>query len=446
METSSRTPKKPYSNSFRSLQAIWQVLRRHSSREHPLTVGEIREYLKRMEDQEDLPSPDTLARLLPQGRELMGSLFPGQVLEEGETPPAGAFLGEDGLHIAVEAPDGRVLAREGLALQASREPFKAPSYSTVDKMLTQGIPFDLDTFPFRLRCVAQIPGKRGRVRTVSYEEWEDALPSERARKGNNVPRRYYLENALSEAEWRLFSDLILVYPFLSESQTRRFLAALNRFRAKPVYVPSRFAYKRGSPRQMEVIARLDEAIRKKRKVRVVYGEHRLEKRPGGGGWQPVLRRRERNGELEVEPYALMWSNGNYYLVARHRGMMNLRADRILEAVLLEERFTLPPDFDPVRYRNSCPVMYPGENRFVRLRCRTSLLNTLLDFFGDLPQYGKPQAGPGGAETTEVTMSIAPAGIKLFALQYAGSVEVLEPRELREEIARELERALKTYRS
>lgn len=40
-----------------------------------------------------------------------------------------------------------------------REPFKAPSYSTVDKMLSQGIPFDLNTFPFRLRCVAQVTGK-----------------------------------------------------------------------------------------------------------------------------------------------------------------------------------------------------------------------------------------------------------------------------------------------
>lgn len=43
-------------------------------------------------------------------------------------------------------------------------------------------------------------------------------------KNNNIPRRYYLEDVLSDAEWRLFSDLILVYPFLSENQTRRFLA------------------------------------------------------------------------------------------------------------------------------------------------------------------------------------------------------------------------------
>lgn len=438
-------PKKTYSNSYRSLEAVWQVLRKYASRKNPLTVREIYNHLKDVESDPDLrPSLDTLERVFPQGRELMNRLFPIRVLEEGETPPAEAWLEEDGLHILVETLDGQAPAREGVTLQAAREPFQVPSYSTVDKMLAQGIPFDLDTFPFRLRCVAQLPEKGGRPVTVPYEKWEDSLSPQKARK-NNVPRRYYLQSVLSEAEWRLFSDLVLVYPFLSEKQTKRFLAVLNQFRPKPVHIPSRFAFKRGSRRQMEVIAQLDWAIQRKKKVRLLYGEYRLEKQPDGA-WRPVLNQRRSNGELEVEPYALMWSNGNYYLIARHRGMMNLRADRILGVDLLEESFTVPPDFDLVDYRNSCPVMYPGEKRFVHLRCSTGLVNTLLDFFGDLPQYTAPVPAPGGGETTDVTMSIAPAGVKLFALQYAGSVEVLEPRELREEIKRELEAALEKYRS
>lgn len=445
MGKSNPAPKKSYCNSFRSLQAIWEVLRRYASREHPLTVREIHSHLKDIESDPDMrPSLDTLERIFPQGRELIGRLFPGRVLENGETPPAEAWLGEDGLHISVETPGGQVLAQENLTVQASWESFKAPSYSTVDKMLSQGIPFDLDTFPLRLRCVAQVPGKQGRKKTIPYEDWEDSFANDRSVKRNNVPRRYYLEDALSDAEWRLFSDLILVYPFLSESQTLRFLAVLNRFHPKTVPVPRRYAYKRSSRIQMEIIDRLDEAIRKKRKVRILYGEHRLEY--FGSTWQPVLRKRENNGELDVEPYALMWSNGNYYLVARHRGMMNLRIDRIMAAELLEDTFTRPPDFDPVRYRNSCPVMYSGEEKFVRLRCKTRLLNTLLDFFGDLPQYRKPETGPDGDEMTEVTMSIAPAGMKLFALQYIGSVEVLEPKALRDEIAQDLAAAAEKYRS
>lgn len=47
---------------------------------------------------------------------------------------------------------------------------------------------------------------------------------------------------------------------------------------------------------------------------------------------------------------------------------------------------------------------------------------------------------------EASVSVAPAGAKLFALQYIGSVEVLEPESLRQAIAQELEAALNTYRS
>ncbi len=86
-------------------------------------------------------------------------------------------------------------------------------------------------------------------------------------------------------------------------------------------------------------------------------------------------------------------------------------------------------------------MYPGENTFVRMRCKTTLLNTLVDFFGAVPQYATPRDG-----CTEVTMSVAPNGVKLFALQYASAVEVLEPQSLREDILQALEEAAEKYRT
>ena len=58
----------------------------------------------------------------------------------------------------------------------------------------------------------------------------------------------------------------------------------------------------------------------------------------------------------------------------------------------------------------------------------------------------PEYTPRPGQMVEASMSVAPAGAKLFALQYIGSVEVLEPESLRQEIAQELEAALNTYRS
>ena len=60
-----RARKKSYSNSYRTLEAVWQVLREHSSPQHPLTVREICGHLEQLEG----PSQDTLKRLLSRSEE-----------------------------------------------------------------------------------------------------------------------------------------------------------------------------------------------------------------------------------------------------------------------------------------------------------------------------------------------------------------------------------------
>ena len=427
-------PRKAYSNPYHSLEAIWMVLRRYASREHPLSVAEICRCLSRMDQ---APSPATVKRLLTQAPGLLDLFSPDALATQGEGACVETYQTGDTLHVVVETPEGAVVEEDASLIYTAR-PFQAPSYSAVDKLLKDGVPFDLKTYPFQLRCVARVKGEDGRSpRYIPYEEWEARQGARR----NNAPRYYYLANALTEGEWRIFSDLVQVYPYISQEQTDKFLRVLNRLRPRAVRrVPTRYAYKRGSRDQFRVINCLDRAIRLRRKVQVTYGVYRLVSTKEG--WRPKLLQREKNGVLEVEPYALMWSNGNYYLVCRHRGMMNLRVDRILEASILSAAFAPPEDFDPVQYRDRSPVMYPGRYTFVRMRCREALLNTLVDFFGDVPQYTRPDA----AGFTEVTMSIAAGGVKLFALQYADDVEVLEPKALRREIAATLARNAEKYRS
>jgi len=425
---------KGYSNSYRSLEAIWTVLREHSSKEHPLTVKEICDHMKTMAQ---APSAETVKRLFPGEQTLMSLLYPGVVCE-AEGSAAGAYRAEDGLHVILELPDGTPV-KGAARVEVTAEPLKVPSYSTVDKLLKERIPFDLHTYPFRLRCVAQTRTPRGKVKYVPYDDYLETLGGEEEK--NNQPRRYYLQNILTDAEWRIFSDLVQVYPFITQRQTRKFLNALNHIRPKRIALsPDRYASKCGNEEMFRIIGVLDQAVREKKMVRVTYGEYRLVQKKEG--WKPELVPREKHSVLEVAPYALMWSNGNYYLVVKHRGMMNLRVDRILKAEQMEESFEMPADFDPVRYRDSSPVMYPGKHEFVRMRCHTAMVSVLLDFFGSLPQYTKPLEDG----TTEVTMSIAPGGVKLFALQYADQVEVLEPESLREDILQTLERAQKKYRS
>ena len=420
-----------YSNSYRSLEAIWTVLKQHSSKAHPLTVQEICEYLKQMNE---APSTDTAKRLFPQEKELMNMLYPG-IICEADGGITNTYRDEEKIHVVVETAEGIPVSAGAHELEVAAVPFRTPSYSTIDKILKDRLPIDLNTFPYRIRCVAKKKDALGRVRYIPYDNLD--IDDEK----NNQPRRYYLANVLTDTEWRILSDLIQVYPYISERQTRKFLNAfhwLSPHKAKSI--PNRYAHKQGKEEQFIWIGMLDEAIRQKQKVKVTYGEYTLQY-DKAKGWKPTLAERKKNGVLELDPYALMWSNGYYYLVAKHRGMMNLRVDRILKVEILKETFEIPGDFDPIRYRNSSPVMYPGNKEFVKMRCDTSIISVLMDFFGDLPQYS---AYDEKKNTVEVTMSIATDGIKLFAMQYASAVEVLEPAALRQEIKETLQKATKKY--
>ena len=153
--------------------------------------------------------------------------------------------------------------------------------------------------------------------------------------------------------------------------------------------------------------------------------------------------RQKSSQLTVAPFALMWSNGYYYLVCREvktGGMRNLRVDRISDVKKLTASFTPDPNFDPVTYRNRSPVMYPGPLEEFRFRCKLELLNTLVDFFGRDAQFSAPANGE-----TVVTMKASLSGMKLFALQYVNQVEVLTPQSLRDELYEILSAAAKKYK-
>ena len=153
--------RKAYSNPYHSLEAIWMVLRRYASREHPLSVADICRYLEQMEQ---APSRATVSRLLDQAPGLLDLFSPDILAEKGTPACVGTYQAGDELHVVVETAEGTVL-KEDAALDCTARPFQAPSYSSVDKLLKDGVPFDLKTFPFQLRCVAQVKGAAsGKVR------------------------------------------------------------------------------------------------------------------------------------------------------------------------------------------------------------------------------------------------------------------------------------------
>jgi predicted DNA-binding transcriptional regulator YafY len=100
------------------------------------------------------------------------------------------------------------------------------------------------------------------------------------------------------------------------------------------------------------------------------------------------KRYQHNGELYMaSPYALSWSEDNYYMVSytgKYQNATHYRVDKMESIVLLDTpREPLPnrQTFDLGRYMARTFGMFTGEVQTVVLRCDSSMADQMLDRFG-----------------------------------------------------------------
>ena len=94
----------------------------------------------------------------------------------------------------------------------------------------------------------------------------------------------------------------------------------------------------------------------------------------------------RNGHVyTVSPYALIWSNDRYYLVAyeeERETILTPRVDHIQEIMVLDEPINpAPADFDIGYYYSTTYKMYMGPEQEVTLICDNSIIGKVIDRFG-----------------------------------------------------------------
>ncbi len=455
-----KTPKKAYNNTFQTVIAIWDVLMEYSSKENPLSVKQIIDILGK-KDSKYVPSANSVRRYFSGDKAVFDAICPTHVLrEEGRPAATGAYVYDNALHVVIEDAAGVKKWSGGMSAVFEPAPSAQPCYSTIANLLGNypvNAEDSLPLPPVRLKCVVESRGKSGKTTYIPYQTWSDKYENVEDVPQNKT-RYYYLESVLSKAEWKILADAVKVYPCITEQQTKALLSKLKKLnpgKRSRLYEwdQSYYAYKRSRndkfDKFFDMIDKAETAISEQRAVAVTYGKYTLEKQKDGN-WEPVLKKRENKhdpkyGLWRIEPYELMWSNGYYYLVGKNTGygMMNLRVDRIIGIRVLsgdEAHFDRDMSFNPYQYRDKSPIMYPGKSERIRLRCSEDMVNVLLDVFGSQARFSEPKDG-----YTDVSLCIAPFGVKLFAMEYAGHVEVLEPKTLRDEVREALKAALEVYK-
>jgi predicted DNA-binding transcriptional regulator YafY len=147
---------------------------------------------------------------------------------------------------------------------------------------------------------------------------------------------------------------------------------------------------------------------------------------------------------KLDPYRVWYRSGGLYVVGHdHRSgeIRTFAVDRILEIERTGERFEPPEDFDFDRYVGSSFGVVAEPAARVRIRFSPSWATYVREHSWHPSQKLEPLAEGG----LELIMEVGGAAeLRSWVLSFGSGAEVLEPQELREEVARELRHTAALY--
>ncbi len=276
-----------------------------------------------------------------------------------------------------------------------------------------------------------------------YDDFETlgALGFAVARMGVR-PERYYLERRLFElSELKLLVDAVVASKFVTEQRSRTLVRKLSSLAgvhqadelSRAVYV---HRAKTDNRAVLASVDRLHHALRESCQVSFCYFDYtsKKEKRYHRGGARYML-----------SPYALVWQDENYYLVAYDADADTLKHFRVdkIDALTCESAAAVRPAryarFDPAAHAAKAFAMYNGQEELVTLRCAERLAGVMIDRFGTDPTFF-----PEG-DTFRVTLRVMLSpNFYAWVMSFGADMQIVSPAYVREQMREQLLRAASSY--
>ena len=237
-----------------------------------------------------------------------------------------------------------------------------------------------------------------------------------------------MSRLFAQPEVRLLMDSVYSNPAIPQKQTENLIAELQEL--LPFHQRRRYKHlkvldhvRKADNKELFLnIELLDEAITEKKIVQFTYCRY-------DAGGELIARRKRR---YYASPLALYAANGFYYLLCINVGFNNIapyRLDKIRDVVKTERQAVDPPeDFRPEDFANSGVLMYGGKLVTAKLLCKNEVLDYMVDTFGR-----DAKMVDNGDGTFNMTVTGSFLGLKLWAVHYLDSVQVLWPMELRDAV-------------
>ena len=245
---------------------------------------------------------------------------------------------------------------------------------------------------------------------------------------------YYVgQRNFETPELKLLVDSIQSSKFITEKKTMSLIKKLEELASMyDAQLLERQVYVRNRVKSMNesVYYNADsiaDAINQDRAIRFKYFEYTVTKE----------RRIRRNGDwYVVSPFALMWDDENYYMVAWDAdagSLKHYRVDKMLEITALKDARKGKEAFaevDMAAYAKKTFGMFTGQDRSVRLRFKNILAGAVFDRFGrDVMLI------PDGEDHFVVTLDVAVSPqFYSWVFGFGTDVEILSPDDIRERAA------------
>ncbi len=256
---------------------------------------------------------------------------------------------------------------------------------------------------------------------------------------------YYIgERDFELPELKLLVDSIQSSKFITEDKTYKLIKKIEGLASeydgqllqRQVYVTNRV--KSMNESIYYAVDVVSDAIVQNRKIRYKYFEYTVEKEH---------RYRHDGAFYEVSPFALIWDDENYYMLAWDSSagkMKHYRVDKMEKVSLTDSEREGTEEFKKVdmsAYTKTVFGMFGGEEQKVKLRFANHLVGAVLDRFGRNTMIIKD-----GEEHFTFTVNVVVSQQFLaWVFGFGTEAEIVAPDEVREEMKKQVESVAKLYK-
>ena len=250
---------------------------------------------------------------------------------------------------------------------------------------------------------------------------------------------YYLaEREFEDAELRMLIDSVLFSKNLTQKQAKDLIEKLRAkgnkyFPAKVTHISNLPEMHHADNKQlMYALDTVNDAIAEKKKISFVYNTYGTDFR---------LHPRRDGMRYVVNPYQMVANNGKFYLIGnydKYDNVSHYRLDKMTDVQILDEKVKPQKEIRDFKNGFSLPkhmaehiYMFSGESERVKLLAPAIMMDELIDWLGKDFTVIKTD----DEDEIEITLNCNVDSMFYWALQYGPYVEILEPIDLRNRIAK-----------